>query len=197
MSFEGDPLERAYPYCVGWRMASCMALFLAAVGAGGMILMPFGCEQIRGGNVAFGWAVVAGGLCTTPVILLALAAAFVAGRDLISPPVLRLTPTALRLSDDLQGPALEKDESGNPKPDSPRTHPEEIPFVRIRWIRRETTGSAGWDKLLIVHDLGTVTLELQQSMMRPADFDELETVLRAAIPEAFVALPTPPSPRPE
>lgn len=199
MSFEGDPLERAYPYCVGWRAASCMALFLAGVGAAGLMFMPFGCDQVRGGNPLVGWAVIAGGLCAAPFVLLALAAAVMAGRNLISPPLLRVTPTALRLTDDLRGPALEKDESGNPKPDSPRAHPEEIPFARIRWVRRETTGSAGWDKLLIVHDLSAATLELQQSMMRPADFDELETVLRAAVPEAFAALPTPPSPpsRPE
>jgi hypothetical protein len=49
---------------------------------------------------------------------------------------------------------------------------------------------------VIVHDLSSVTLELKQDMMRATDFDELETVLRAAVPEAFVALPVPPPPPP-
>jgi hypothetical protein len=50
---------------------------------------------------------------------------------------------------------------------------------------------------MIVHQLSPATLELQQGMMRPSDFDELETVLRAAVPEAFTALPVPISPPPE
>ena len=58
--------------------------------------------------------------------------AFAAGRDLIQPPLLRVTPTALLLPESLQGQAVERDEYDNPKLDGPRSHPEEIPFARIR-----------------------------------------------------------------
>jgi hypothetical protein len=195
MAFEDDEaLERAYPYRVGWKVMSCTALVLAAVGAAGLMFLPFGCDQVQNGNVLFGWFVIVGGLCTAPFLLLALAAAGVAGRDLVSPPLLRVTPTALRLPIDVRGAALPTtavaaETGGDPAPDAPRAHPAEIPFARIRWARRETSGSAGNDRLLIVHDLGPVTLELLQSMMRPGDFDELAAILRAAVPEAFAAAP--------
>jgi hypothetical protein len=129
------------------------------------------------------------------MILFAVAAFVVAVRDTVRPPLVRVTPAALLLPDDARGQPLEKDEHGNPKPDGPRTHPEEIPFTAIRWIRREA--GTGNDRLLIVHNLSTATLELQQNMMSAADFEELETVLRAAVPEAFVALPVPTSPPPD
>jgi hypothetical protein len=197
MAFEDyDRLEQAYPYRVGWKAMSCAALVLAAVGAAGLMFLPFGCDQVQNGDPTVGWVVIIGGLCTTPFLLLALAALVKAGRDLIGPPLLRVTPTALLLPADVRGPVVATTlvaavaaETGEPAPDAPRAHPEEIPFARIRWARRETTGSAGWDKLLIVHDLGPATLELLQNMMRPADFDELDAILRAAVPEAFAAAP--------
>lgn len=197
MSFDGDPLERAYPYRIGLGVIGCTSAVFGMIGAFGLVLMPFGCDQVNNGNIMFGWAVIAGGLCTAPVILLALASVVVGVRDAVAPPLLRVTPTALILPDALRGEALEKDENGNPDLDGPRTHPEEIPFVRVRWARREGGASAGNDRILIVHDGAAVTLEIRQSMMRSDDFDELETVLRAAAPEAFAALPVPPSPRPD
>ena len=158
--------------------------------------MPVCCEQWRNGNNAFAVLAVLGTPCTLASILFAVVAFGIAVRDAIRPPLLRVTPTTLLLPNAARGQPLEKDARGNPKQDGPHTHPEEIPFTAIRWIRREAGTNPGNDKLMIVHDLSTVTLELQQSLMRTADFDELETVLRVAVPEAFTALPVPPSPRP-
>jgi hypothetical protein len=200
MAFEDEsPLERAYPYCTGWKVLGCTSLFFAVAGAAGAVLVPVCCERwANGNNVAFGALAVLGLPCTLMSVLMAVVAFIGAVRDAVRPSLLRVTPSALRLPTDARGQPLEKDEQGNPKQDGPRTHPEEIPFRAIRWIRREAGTSPGHDRLLIVHELSPATLELQQNMMRPADFDELETVLRAAVPEAFVALPvpSPPSPKP-
>jgi hypothetical protein len=197
MAFEDEaPPGRAYPYRTGWRTLGCAGLMCAAAGVGGTVLVPVCCDQWRNGNPAFGVLAVVGAPCTAFTILLAVVAFGVAVRDAVRPPLLRVTPTALLLPIDARGPALEKDARGNPRRDGPHTHPEEVPFAAIRWVRRETDTATGRDRLLIVHDLSSVTLELEQHMMRPADFDELETVLRAAVPEAFVALPVPPPPPP-
>lgn len=199
MAFEDDaPLERTYPYRTGWKALSCLSLCFGVTSAGGVALVPICCDQWRnGGNLVFGALALVGAPCTLVAILFAVAAFIVAVRDAVRPPLVRVTLTALQLPDEVRGQALEKDEQGNPKMDGPRQHPEELPFKAIRWVRRETGSTPGNDKLVIVHELSPVTLELQQSMMLPADFDELETVLRRAVPEAFTALPvpqTPPSP---
>jgi hypothetical protein len=166
-------------------------------GAGGVALVPVCCDQWRnGGNLAFGALAVVGAPCTLMAVLFAVLAFVLAVRETVSPPLVRVTLTALLLPDDVRGQGLEKDEKGNPKMDGPRQHPEELPFRAIRWVRREAGSPAGNDKLVIVHDLSPATLELHQSMMRPADFDELETVLRRAVPEAFTALPVPQTPPP-
>lgn len=197
MTFEDEPPpERAYPYRTGWKVAGCVSLVCATAGAGGTVLVPVCCEQWRNGNMAFAPLAVLGAPCTAFTILLAVVAFGMAVRDAFRPPLVRVTPSALLLPTDARGQALEKDARGNPKRDGPWTQPEEIPFAAIRWVRREAGISPGLDRLLIVHDLSPATLELQQSMMTAADFDELETVLRAAVPEAFTALPTPPPPRP-
>ena len=199
MAFEDD-LERAYPYCTGWKMTGCISLFMALVGAAGMMLVPLCCDQWRNGNnPAFAVLAVLGAPCTAMSVLLAVAAFGITVRDAVRPPLLRVTPTTIILPSDARGQALEKDARGNPIYSGPRTHPEEIPFTAIRWVRREVGTPPGNDRLLIVHTLSPATLELQQSLMRDADFDELETVLRAAVPEAFKALPVPlapPSPPP-
>ena len=199
ITFDDDPApERVYPYRTGWKVLGCTSLFLGLAGAAGMVLVPVCCDQWRNGNVAFGPIAVLGAPCTAFSILMAVAAFLGAVRDAVRPALLRVTTTALLLPADAQGAPLEKDARGNPLTDGPRTHPEEIPFTAIRWVRREAdTGGPGNDRLVIVHNLSAATLELQQTMMRSADFDELETVLRAAVPEAFAALPVPQPPPPE
>lgn len=199
ITFDEEPVaERAYPYRTGWKVLGCTSLFLGLAGAAGTVLVPVCCDQWRNGNVAFGAIALLGAPCTLMSILLAVMA-FVSGvRESIRPPLLRVTTRALLLPEQAQGVPLEKDARGNPLSDGPRTHPEELPFAAIRWVRRETgTGGTGNDRLVIVHNLSAATLELHQNMMRAADFDELETVLRAAVPEAFAALPVPQPPPPE
>ena len=199
MTFEDDvPLERVYPYRTSLSAFGCGFLMCAAVAAAGIALVPVCCEQWRNGNVAFGALTVLGAPCTAFAILFAVVSFIAAVKEAIRPPVLRVTTTALVLPESARGLALEKDARGNPKRDGPHTHPEEVPFTAIRWVRREgeTETGSGRDRLLVVHDLSPVTLELHQAMMRAADFDELETVLRAAVPGAFTALPTPPTPPP-
>jgi hypothetical protein len=174
-------------------MTGCISLVLGLVGAAGTMLVPLCCDQWRNGkNPAFAVLAVLGAPCTAMSVLMAMVAFGLTVRDAIRPPLLRVTPTTLLLPGDARGQALEKDARGNPIYSGPRTHPEEIPFTAIRWVRREVGANPGNDRLLIVHDLSPTTLELQQSLMRDADFDELETVLRAAVPEAFTALPVPP-----
>jgi hypothetical protein len=192
MAIDPDPtLERAYPYCAGWRVACCGVLLFGLLGAGGAAMMPFGCEQVRQGQLPLGVALMVIGLFTAPMILMALLALGLAIRDTISPPLLRVTPTTLVLPEQLRGNPPQDDE-GEPKKDAPPPQPEEIPFTAIRWVRRERKFNPGSDQLVIVHDLAPTTLVIEQYMMRTGDFDELETVLRAAIPAAFA--PVPPAP---
>ena len=134
------------------------------------------------------WKVVA------PVAALALGI-----RESIRPPLLQVTTTALILPANLRQNSTkeEQDEQGEPKDlNQPPAHPEEIPFTAIRWVRREGLHNPGSDKLMIVHDLSTQTLVIEQAMMNPADFDELETVLRRALPGVFTSAPPPPPPAP-
>jgi hypothetical protein len=196
ITFNDEPLERVYPYRTSLTAFGCGFVACAAIGAAGMALVPMCCERWQNGNVAFAPLAVVGAPCTAFAILMAIVAIFAAVKERILPPVLRVTTMSLVLPESARGQALEKDARGNPKRDGPWTHPEEIPFSAIRWVRRETGPGTGRDRLLIVHDLSTVTLELQQNMMRAADFDELETVLRAAVPNAFTALPVPNPPGP-
>jgi hypothetical protein len=184
-----DPtLERAYPYCSGWRVMGCGVLIFGTMGGAAVALIPFGCERVQNGQMPIGVAMVVGGLFGAPMLLMA-AFALVSGiRDSISPPLLRVTPSSLRLPASLMG-NRPVDESGEPKTDTSPPHPEEIPFSAIRWVRREGPINPGSHKLVIVHDLAPTTLVIEQYMMHWGDFDELETVLRTAIPAAFAPAP--------
>jgi hypothetical protein len=186
---EFDPiLERAYPYCSGLRTMGCAAFFCAVLGLAGMAMMPFGCEQMQAGKLPLGVALLTIGLFTAPMLLFALLMVYSGIRDTIRPPLLRVTPTALRLPLDLRG-ETPQDELGEPKKGAPPPQPEELPFTAIQWVRRESKVNPGSDRLMIVHDLAPVTLVIEQYMMRREDFDELDRVLRAALPAAFAAAP--------
>lgn len=186
---EFDPiLERAYPYCSGLRTTGCAVFFFAVLGLAGVAMMPFGCEQMRAGKLPLGVALLTIGLFTAPMLLFALLMVYSGVRDTIRPPLLRVTPTALRLPLDLRG-EWPQDEPGEPKADASPPQPEEVPFTAIRWVRRESKVNPGSDRLMIVHDLAPVTLVIEQYMMQRGDFDELETVLRAALPAAFATAP--------
>jgi hypothetical protein len=199
-------LERAYPYRAGWRVIGCGVLIFGTMGAAALALVPFGCEKVQNGAMPIGVAMMVGGLFGAPMLFLAVIGLISGIRESISPPLLRVTPTSLLLPDSLKG-SVPKDESGESKPDEPlfyghpvkvpegsrqgAAQPDEIPFSAIRWVRREGPINPGSHKLVIVHDLAPTTLVIEQYMMKWADFDELETVLRTAIPAAFA--PTPPA----
>ena len=167
------------------------------LGVGGTALVPVGCEKVRAGNLPIGIAFVITGIFGAPMLLMALAALSVGIREAIRPPLLRVTTTALILPINLRQNSTreEQDEQGEPKDLDPLpAHPEEIPFTAIRWVRREGPPNPGNDKLMIVHDLSAQTLVIEQAMMNTADFDELETVLRTALPGVFTSAPPPPPP---
>jgi hypothetical protein len=186
---DSDPtLERAYPYCSGLRVMGCAAFFFAAVGGAGVAMMPFGCEQMRAGKLPLGVALLAIGLFTTPMLLFAVLALVTGIRNTVRPPLLRVTPAAIVLPDESRGEPPQVEPAG-PVGDSQPPHPPEIPFAAIRWARRESNVNPGSDRLVIVHDLAPTTLVIEQYMMRREDFDELEMVLRAAIPAAFAPAP--------
>ena len=184
-------LERAYPYRTGWRVIGCGVLMLGTLGTAALVLIPFGYERVQNGQMPIGVAMVVGGLFGIPMLFMAALTLYLGIRDSISPPLLRVTPTSLLLPESMRG-TMPNDASGEPKPDATVPHPEEIPFSAIRWVRREGPINPGSHKLVIVHDLAPTKLVIEQYMMRWGDFDELETVLRTAIPAAFA--PAPPSP---
>jgi hypothetical protein len=190
-----DPtLERAYSYCSGWRVMGCGVLMFGTVGGAAIALIPFGYEKIQNGAMPIGVAMMVAGLFGAPMLFMAVFALFSGIREAISPPLLRVTPHSLLLPKSLKG-MTETGESGSRDPDAPpTTQPDEIPFSAIRWVRREGPINPGSHKLVIVHALAPITLVIEQHMMKWGDFDELEAVLRTAIPAAFApAPPTPPA----
>src|SRR5262245_50041635 len=189
------PAERQYPYRAGWMSLGCAVLLLSMLGSGGAALLPVGCEKFRDGNLPVGIALLVIGVFGAPLLLVALGVLFVGIREAIRPRLLRVTTGSLILPINLRqnSTAEEEDEHGEKKR-VPPAHPEEVPFAAIRWIRREGPPNPGSDKLMIVHDLSKQTLVIEQYMMRTADFNELESVLRTAVPGAFASAPptTPP-----
>ncbi len=186
-----DPaLERAYPYRPGWPVACCGVFFFGVMGTVAVVLLPLGYEQVRNGQLPVGVAMIVGGLFGMPMLFMAATSVAMAIRDAVRPPLLRVTPTALILPEGLRS-NPEQDKADEAKKTAPIFHPEAIPFTAIRAVRRESKVNPGNDQLRIDHDLTPIALVVEQGMMHPADFDELETVLRAAIPAAFApALPS-------
>jgi hypothetical protein len=192
MALDGDTPERAYPYWAGWRVVGCLVFFFSILGGAGLFLLPLGYEKVRNDELPVGIALIIIGLFGLPLLFLALLSLIGGIRDTINPPLLRVTTTSLILPTNLREDSTEEelDERGEPKdPNQPPAHPEEIPFSAIRWIRREGPPNPGSDKLMIAHDLSQQTLVIEQPLMHAADFDELETVLRAALPKAFANAP--------
>src|SRR5262245_22170967 len=178
MEFEEEalpelPLERAYPYRTSWKITGCLSLFFAAVGLGGLALTQFGCDLMRNGMGWLGCGVVLVGLFVAITLLLSVVAIGVGIKDIISPDLIRVTLTALSLPESLRG-FDRSEEAQKQDPPKPPKQPEEIPFSAIKWVRRGTSRTPDHDRLLVVHDLSEHTLKIDQHMMRPADFDELE-----------------------
>jgi hypothetical protein len=181
------PFERAYPYRPGWPTACCGVFLFGVMGLAAMALVPVGYAKLQNDQLPVGVAMIVGGLFGIPLLFMAIASITVAIRNSVRPPFLCVTPTALHLPMHLREESTpdELDEHGEVKRDVPPAHPEEIPFAAIRSARRESKLNPGSDKLVIEHALAKAPLVIEQFMMSPSDFDELETVLRAAIPAVF------------
>jgi hypothetical protein len=179
--------ERSYRYQASWGSLGCACLLLLTFGSTGVALVSYGIEQIGNGQMFLGVsALIIGGLTGLSLIFL-LFGFVVAFRAIVNPSQVRLSTSALHLPTRFfDGLATRVAEGA--KPDSSE-QPEEIPYRAIRWIRREKGLTPESDRLMIVHELSSATLEIRQSMMRPDDFDELEMILRTAVPDAFAAAP--------
>ncbi|MCI0699733.1 MAG: hypothetical protein L0241_01435 [Planctomycetia bacterium] len=191
MAFEDEtPLERAYPYWHGWCGIGCAVVLFGLLGGIGVALLPLGYEKLRGNQMPLGIAMMVMGVFAIPVLAMAFLSLFAGIRNTIRPPILRVTATALHLPADLRHDPREEeqDERGEPKNlNPPPIHPEEIPFSAIRRICRDTERLH--HVLEIFHDLAASPLRIEQAMMHSSDFEELETVLRSAIPTAFASAP--------
>jgi hypothetical protein len=180
--------ERAYPYWAGWHVVGCAILFFGLLGAIGVSLLPAGYERVQTGDLPTGVAMMVMGVFGIPTLGMAFLSMYAGVRDTFRPPLLRVTDAALMLPIEARGDPPE-DEYGEPIGEEP-PQPETVPFAAIRWIKR---GGPRLNQMLVVaHDLSKAELQIRQCMMRSADFDELEAVLRAALPGAFLGAPPPP-----
>lgn len=184
-----SPFERAYPYRPALPTACCGVVMFGLMGTASAALVPMGIGKLQDNQLPIGVAMIVGGLFGIPLLLMAVASVSVAVRNAMRPPLLRVTPAALLLPLLLreESTPAEIDEHGEMKRSVLPAHPEEIPFAAIRVVRRESKANPGSDRLVIEHTLAKVPLAIEQFMMNRPDFDELETVLRAALPTAFAA----------
>ena len=184
------PAERAYPYWAGWHVVGCAILFFGLLGSIGVSLLPAGYERVRSGDLPTGVAMMVIGVFGIPTLGMAFLSVYAGIRDTFRPPVLRVTASALVLPIEARGEPPD-DEYGEPIGEEP-PQPEQIPFTAIRWIKR--AGPRFNHELHIAHDLSVQELRIRQCMMRVADFEELEGLLRAALPTAFLSAPPDPQP---
>jgi len=186
MASDGEgPAERAYPYYAGWQVACCAVVFFGLIGSVGVALLPAGYEKVQNGQLPTGVALMVMGVFGIPTLAMSFLSLAAGIRDRISPPLLRVTSTALILPAGARGDPPE-DEHGHPLSEEP-PHPETIPFAAIRWVKRD--GPPFNHVLEVAYGTGEVTLRLEQALMRTSDFNELDAVLRAALPAAFAAAP--------
>ncbi len=181
----GSDADRVYPYRGNPLALGCAVAFFALAGCGAFVLVPLGLDRVRAGDAAAGYAVLAVGVASALLLVIAVVGAGGLVRTVAARHALTFTSTALVLPEWLRG-RRDMDDRGEPVGN---WQPPEIPFAAVRWARREH-GPEG-DRLLIVHALGPNTLVLERSRMRRADFDELEAALRTAAPGAFAPAPPP------
>lgn len=171
------PGERAFPYRTGWHAVGCAVLFFGLLGLIAVTLIPAGYEKIQKGQLPTGVALVVMGVFGIPTLFMSFRSLYAGLRDTARPPLVRVTATALVLPKEARGePPV--GEHGEPLSDEP-PHPEAIPFAAIRSVKRD--GPPHNQVLEIVHDLSASPLQLAQHMMRTADFNELDMLLRAAV----------------
>ena len=183
MASDHPAAERAYPYWSGWHVTGCAVVFFGLVGTVGVALIPAGYERVQRNQLPTGVAMMVLGVLGIPTLAMSLITLFGGVRNTVRPPLLRVTATALVLPLNLResSTAAEEDEFGAPKT-VPPAHPAEVPFAAIRVVHRVGPPNPGSDKLVITYDLSAQPLVIEQAMMRAVDFDDLEAVLRAAVP---------------
>jgi hypothetical protein len=172
-------------------MVGCAIVFFGLIGSVGVSLLPGGYDRVQTGDLPTGVAMMVIGVFGIPTLGMAVWSLIAGIRDTVRPPLLRVTATGLVLPFEARGdPPL--DEYGEPISHEP-PQPKAIPFSAIRSISR---GGPRFNEVLEVkHELCALPLVLKQHMMRTADFDDLEMVLRAAVPAAF-SVPQLPAPSP-
>ncbi len=168
---------RAFPYRTGWHAVGCAVLFFGLLGMIAVTLIPAGYEKAQKGQLPTGIALMVMGVFGIPTLYMSFRSLYAGLRDTFRPPLLRVTATALLLPKEARGEPPQDEHGEQLSPEPP--HPETIPFTAIRSMKRD--GPAFNQLLEIVHDLSVVPLRLHQHMMRTADFDELDAMLRAAI----------------
>jgi hypothetical protein len=183
-----QPADRGYPYWAGWHVVGCAILFFGLLGSIGVSLLPAGYERVQSGDLPTGVAMMVIGVFGIPTLGMAFLSIYAGVRDTFRPPLLRVTATALVLPIEARG-EPPQDEYGEPIGEEP-PHPETVPFTAIRWVKR--SGPRFNAVLLVAHDLSEQELQIRECMMRSADFEELEGVLRAAVPAAFLIAPPEP-----
>jgi hypothetical protein len=189
MAIEDEsPDTRAYPYWAGWQVVGCAVLFFGLLGSIGVSLIPAGYERVQTGDLPTGVAMLVLGVFATPILGMAFLSIYAGLRDTFRPPVLRVTATALVLPIEARG-EPPQDEYGEPIGEAP-PQPETVPFSAIRWIK--CSGPRFNHVLEIAHDLSKEALRIRECMMRVADFEELEVLLRGALPTAFLSAPPEP-----
>jgi hypothetical protein len=175
------PGERAYPYWAGWGTVGCAIVFFGLIGGIGVSLFPTGYEKFQAGELPTGIALMVIGIFGLPTLGMAVWSLIAGVRDTLRPPVLRVTAEALVLPIEARG-EPPQDEHGEPIGTEP-PQPETVPFAAIR---RVTRGGPRRNEIMeVAHDLSEKPLQIKQHMMRVADFDELEKLLRTAVPGAF------------
>lgn len=177
MTSEVVTAERAYPYWTGWHMVGCSVLFFGLFGAFAVSLFPAGYARVRTGDLPTGMAMMVMGVFGVPTLGMAAWSLIAGVRNTFRPPQLRITAAALELPAEARGepPQDEHGELLSKEPPQPAT----VPLSAIRSVA--TTGGGHKRALEVGHDLSAQPLRIEAHMMRAADFNDLETRLRALV----------------
>jgi hypothetical protein len=175
-----SPPDRAFPYWAGWHSVGCSVLLYGLIGSIGVSLFPTGYEKLQSGQLPTGIALMVMAAFGVPTLAMAFWSVIAGVRDTFRPPMVSVAATGLVLPRVVRGEPPE-DEHGLPTQEPPQ--PREVPFAAIRRVTR--SGPRFNELLEVAHDLAAEPLTLRQHMMRAADFEELEKLLRAAVPQAF------------
>jgi hypothetical protein len=156
-------------------------LLYGLIGAIGVSLFPTGYQKMQAGQLPTGIALMVMAVFGVPTLAMAFWSLIAGVRDTFRPPLLRVTAAGLVLPRIARGePPV--DEHGLPVSNEP-PQPEVLPFAAIRSVAR--SGPRFNAVMEVTHGLCPEPLQLRQHMMRTADFEELERLLRGEVPAAF------------